>query len=249
MTTRKKILKLRLTNTSKWPSWFVEFVIRWLMKRQEFPAHVGYLKVKIRDTSRVRHGRAWPGTGATSLACARRTPKSSLKDRYFKFSWEREIQLRSSVEMLIRILGHEMRHLDPDNTRGLRGQGIEHDAEYHSEMCVMAWREQWPTLRTQIRAAAREDKQRRQRQQQQTEQREGVLCVRRALRDAAKAKARADKNSPQCKLDRVLDQEKKLLTRLKRIQTSLKKINRRKAALKRSVAKQSAARSQSSVIS
>lgn len=166
-------MKLKLTNTSRWPTPFVKLIVRWLMTKQEF--HKGHVcrsghttpvgswkidsdlvVVRVRHTNRVRHGRAWLRLRETTLACARRVPKERLNDRYYKWEWAAVHELRSSVEMLVKILAHELRHLDPDNHNGTSKQGREHDAEHWAWCRVQEWREWWPKVgRARYRAKVR----------------------------------------------------------------------------------------------
>jgi hypothetical protein len=152
-------MKLDLTNTSRWPTPFLKLVIRWLMTKQEFSDRMVFvvkrdkwvprlntLVLRVRHTNRTRHGRAWLRLKEATLACARRVSKERLKDRYYRYAWSAEHELRSSVEMLVKILAHEMRHLDPDNHRGTTKQGCEHDAEHYAWCRVLEWREWWPAV-------------------------------------------------------------------------------------------------------
>jgi len=139
-------MKLALKNTSRWPTPFVRLIARWLMTRQEFVAGARTVTVRVRHTNRVRHGRAWLRACETTLACTRRCPKARLTDTYTRYAWAAVHELRTPVELLVKILAHELRHLDPDNQRGTSRQGCEHDAEHWAWCAVLAWRDWWPAV-------------------------------------------------------------------------------------------------------
>lgn len=145
---------IKLTNTSKWPTWFVRFIAEWLWKKVEPRSRQKQLTLRVRNTKRTRHGRAWWWTTEVTLACSRRVAKERLNDKYYRYAWKVTHELRSSVEMLVKIIAHELRHLDADQ-EGISKQGKEHDAEHWAWCRVQEWREQHPDMMKKLRVLAR----------------------------------------------------------------------------------------------
>lgn len=143
-----------LKNTSKWPTWFVRFVTMWIWRKVHPRSGSRRLVLRVRNTSRVRHGSASWFHNEVTLSCARRIEKKYLNDRYYRYVWQAVHELRSPVEMLVKIIGHELRHLDKEQ-KGISRQGAEHDAEHWAWCRVQEWREQWPEIRVKLRALAR----------------------------------------------------------------------------------------------
>lgn len=138
--TRRRRYALTLKNSSKWPTWFVRFMTMWIWRQVTPRSGVRRVFLRVRNTSSVRHGTAWWRLNKVTLACARRITKEHLNDRYYRYVWSVEHQLLTPVEMLVKIIAHELRHLDADQ-RGISRQGAEHDAEHWAWERVLEWRE------------------------------------------------------------------------------------------------------------
>lgn len=123
--TRKKI---KLENTSDWPDWFALAVMRWLLKKINPRNKV--VTVRLRNTSHNRHGHAYYTYSRTSCSVKRRVPLSKFpyEDDYGRYVWCKKILVRNRLELFVRLVAHEFRHLCKEN-QGISRQGAEHDAE------------------------------------------------------------------------------------------------------------------------
>lgn len=155
--TKRKCYSLKLKNSSKWPTWFVRFMVMWIWRQVEPRSKAPQsrcLTLRVRNTKRVRHGRAWWYYSEVTLSCARRIEKKHLNDRYYRYVWSAEHQLLTPVEMLVKIIAHELRHLDADQ-KGISKQGAEYDAEHWAWERVLEWREKHREFMAKLKTLAR----------------------------------------------------------------------------------------------
>lgn len=133
MAARRKNLKLK--NTSAWPDWFAEAVMRWLLKN--INPRCKTVSVNLRNTSKSRHGHAYYGSSFTSCSVGRRVPLSKFPytDHYQRYVWARKIEIKDRLELFVYLVAHEFRHLCKEN-QGISREGAEHDAEYWAEQRI-----------------------------------------------------------------------------------------------------------------
>lgn len=201
--------KLLIRNTSQWPTLFIRAIAVWLMKQADTRANVAKIELIVKNTKRVRHGHCEYWSGRIVAHCARRMDKRYLLDNYKRYAWSAQHELASPVEMLIKLLAHEIRHLAPENT-SISVQGSEHDAEHWAWERVLEYR---ATFKKELFATMRE--------QHRAER----------LADKAKQDKIAFKNSREFKLAEAEKMLKKWETRQKRDETFVKKYKRKIRAL------------------
>lgn len=152
--TKRRRYALTLKNTSKWPTWFVRFMVMWVWRQVDPRSRNRRLTLRVRNTKRVRHGSASWYRNEVTLSCARRMEKKYLNDKYYRYVWSVEHQLLTPVEMLVKIIAHELRHLDIDQ-KGISRQGAEHDAEHWAWERVLEWREKHREFILKLKTLAR----------------------------------------------------------------------------------------------
>lgn len=149
---------LRIVNRTEWPTWFIRFLAERIAKR----AGITW-PYKIVVDRPVRREEGWYGLGWRSQCEVHlnRRPYSAKNypvvrtDHRFRIS--PVMEARSSVEVLIQALGHEMSHATVAKGTVKNGrwqtQKMECIANGFSKLCVEWWRESW---RKELRRAGRQ---------------------------------------------------------------------------------------------
>lgn len=213
-------------NRSKWRDEWVQVVFRWLWKRLKRPPLRTDYSFQIRD-GYATHGRAGTLSGWMRMPRRQVGTQDGLgqlrRDR--RYAWAPEYEIRNRLEGFVFLMAHELRHGHPDNyalySTG-RNQGAEHDANHWAFEQVEAFRQEWPALRADILKMHRD-----------------AAAHRRAKKEQAAA-ARAAKNCPFAKLEKVLARKRAWETKAKRAATALKKLKRSESALRRSIERKAA---------
>lgn len=219
---------LTITNKSQWPDLWVGTVLRWIWKRldrRDTRAASYRFTVRAPSPTRDVHGRAGRVEGFMRLG--RRAKSFKHLQRDHRFAWAPEYPVDGALEAFVFLAAHELRHGHVDNhalwSTG-RVQGAEHDANHWAAETLAAFKLEWPAIRAAMLASGRKAR------------------ADAKARAAKEQERKAAKNAPETKLARVLDLKKAWQTKAKLAATKLKKLNRREAALRRSIDKRAAAK-------
>jgi hypothetical protein len=221
-------MPLTIINKSQWQDLWVETVVRWIWRRlnRRDPRAAAYVfTVRAPSETRDVHGRAGRVNGFMRLGRRAKSFRHLQRDR--RFAWAPEYPVDGALEAFVFLAAHELRHGHVDNhalwSTG-RAQGAEHDANHWAAETLAAFKLEWPAIRAAMLATARNAR---------------ADAKAKAAREAER---KAAKNSPETKLARVLELKAQWQTKAKRAANKLKTLNRREAALRRSIDKRAAAK-------
>lgn len=202
-------MKLKITNRSDWPDWFVRPVCRWIVSRAKITRDYEIELPKVTDP------RMWAGRAGSrhqrSRIHRRLTPSSGWpwQVRYWRYQWSRPYLLANRIEAFVYLVSHEAAHAtigNPGRFRKPNGRCddalMESACETFAQGTVDAFRLSWPAvLRHRVIAAARKH---------------------RASKRVKKSR-RADPSPKLAHAQGLLD---KWQSKLKRAQTAIKKYRR-----------------------
>lgn len=210
---------MELRNTSRWPSVFIRHLMRWLCKTLDHPTPKT-LGVVVRDSAKQHvTGHAW-GRHRITASARRHGIRRQWLERDSRFHYAAEYPLRSDLEAFVFLMAHELRHLNPDNSRGLTRQGYEQDANHAAGKAIEAFRSGgWREIRAAMLAEVR-----------------GERAKTRAAEQRHAAKV-AERKSPEYRLANVQAKRARLERKVKALLSRIARHKRSERALERSIAR------------
>ncbi len=147
-------MRLKIINRSQWPDWAIKVLARWVCGqiKELPPRYTITMKQTCRKVGYLR-GTGWR-SGQTIRLHRRYQPYDGKWPMVHRYPWAGKTRSnfpeqvhRSRLELLVGIMAHECRHTSTYD---------EITCEHTENRVVEYFRQEWPTIRAQLKAAGRE---------------------------------------------------------------------------------------------